>query len=277
MWLETTFKIKVNFYNKIISTSGLIRIWLCNNQKIWENMQKLCSSYQAQTLEAFWVICHHCQALWCLHPLLTSHKSCFQSNQPESLVSLAANFALWASSCFFAWCVCADPLGRGSFILSTHPRNKGLSGSQPGAGISNFLSLESLWRALGWQGTAAKPSNAGGLCVVIWRSRLCSEQPGVRAAGNSPEGCMEDALLLLATQQGSTGLVLSPVPCWQAHCLQNSADRLLPRHHKFWTNYSCSTHGKCREIKRRTKTLLISCIASISNEQWNYEISWVLL
>lgn len=79
-------------------------------------MQKFCSSYQAQTLEAYWVICHHCQAHQCLHPFLTTHKSFFQSNQTESLVSLAANSALWASKlllcvvhlCRFtgAWIIC---------------------------------------------------------------------------------------------------------------------------------------------------------------------------
>lgn len=119
-------------------------------------MQKFCSLYQAQALEAFWVICHHCHALQCLHPLLATHKSCFQSNQTESWVSLAADFALWASGCLCVVCLCWSA---GAWIVRVIDTSTGQR-AEPGVGISNLLSLESLWRALGWQGTAAKPSQA---------------------------------------------------------------------------------------------------------------------
>lgn len=51
-------------------------------EKYRKNMQKFCfSPYQAETLGAYGVIFHHCQALRCLHPFLTTHKGCFQRNQ----------------------------------------------------------------------------------------------------------------------------------------------------------------------------------------------------
>lgn len=73
-----------------------------------------------------------------------------------------------------------------------------------------------------------------------------------RESHGGPHGRCSTAVGHASGQHGLWGIigpVLSPVPCQQPHCLQNSADRLLLWHHKFWTNYYCSPYGKCREIK----------------------------
>lgn len=183
-------------------------------------MQKFCSLYQAQALEAFWVICHHCHALQCLHPLLATHKSCFQSNQTESWVSLAADFALWASGCLCVVCLCWSA---GAWIVRVIDTSTG-QWAELGLGYRTFCP----WNRCGvpWAGRGQQPSHPKPLCSDLEVMTLLGAA-GCPCSRKFSEGCMEDAPLLLATRQGSTGpclwgrtgLVLSPVPCRQTFAM----------------------------------------------------------
>lgn len=118
------------------------------------------STYQAQTLAAYGVIfpgCY-CQALWWLHPFLTTHKSSFQRNPGLVISVLSCKFCSLsfklllciAHLCQFteAWIIC--------FIdTSTGKRTK--SKGAWGWGIE-LVPLKSLQHAPGWRETAAIPS-----------------------------------------------------------------------------------------------------------------------
>lgn len=190
-------------------------------------MQEFCSSCRAQTLEAYWVISHHCRALLCSYPFLTTHKSCSQSNQTESLVSLAASVQAASLPSTFV------PIHWGvDHLLYRHiHRTKGWVKASLGLGYRTLC----LWNHCGvpWAGRGQQPSPAGGLCAVVWRSWLCWGQPGVRATGISWRDawkmlyccwpCIRAAWSLGNNRAGSLSCALPAAPLPAEQCRQTFA------------------------------------------------------